>query len=204
MTNKLAPSLGILRDEVSKRWPDRSKASDGWIGDARHAAAVSDHNPNVRGMVNAIDITAQGVDANAIIAAAKEHASTNYVVYNRKIYSRKDGFVARAYTGSNPHTSHIHISILQTSAAENNKTPWLKPVGKYNLLGHLQRGMGSKARPHADVSKLQQALKISADGIFGAATEAAVKAFQRKCKLMADGVVGEKTARALGWTWRGK
>ncbi|MBQ5991587.1 MAG: spore cortex-lytic enzyme [Clostridia bacterium] len=55
-----------------------------------------------------------------------------------------------------------------------------------------------------DVSAVQKRLKQwgyysgSVDGIFGYATERAVKWFQEKNGLTADGVVGEKTAAALG------
>ena len=55
-----------------------------------------------------------------------------------------------------------------------------------------------------DVSAVQKRLKQwgyysgAGDGIFGYATERAVKWFQEKNGLTADGVVGEKTAAALG------
>ncbi|WP_277423935.1 peptidoglycan-binding protein [Bacillus sp. FJAT-42376] len=39
--------------------------------------------------------------------------------------------------------------------------------------------------------------RLSADGIFGADTEAAVIAFQKKNKLTADGIVGSQTYAAL-------
>lgn len=64
----------------------------------------------------------------------------------------------------------------------------------------------SSLRPGAkggEVAVLQQALirqhyEIKADGQFGAATEAAVKAFQIQAGLVADGVAGTATKKALG------
>lgn len=44
-----------------------------------------------------------------------------------------------------------------------------------------------------DVKKLQRALKIYEDGIFGKLTEEAVKQFQTKYGLVADGIVGPHT-----------
>lgn len=43
------------------------------------------------------------------------------------------------------------------------------------------------------VKKMQQALGISADGIFGKGTEKSVKAYQKENGLDADGMVGPKT-----------
>lgn len=125
MTWNLAPSLSNLRNEVNARWPDRSKASDGTIGDSAHSARVSDHNPNSRGSVNAIDITSRGINTGDLIAAAKRHPSVRYIIHDRTIMNRDIGsFRARRYSGSNPHTQHVHISIYQSAAAENNTTPW--------------------------------------------------------------------------------
>ncbi len=47
------------------------------------------------------------------------------------------------------------------------------------------------------VVKIQRKLRISADGIFGSQTHAAVKRFQRRKGLEVDGVVGPITRRAL-------
>lgn len=44
-----------------------------------------------------------------------------------------------------------------------------------------------------DVKKLQRALKLYEDGIFGKLTEEAVKQFQSKYGLVADGIVGPHT-----------
>ena len=63
----------------------------------------------------------------------------------------------------------------------------------------LRRGSRGK-----QVSTLQTKLKRwgyyngSIDGIFGSGTETAVRKFQRACGLTADGIVGPKTAAALG------
>ncbi|MCG8579293.1 MAG: peptidoglycan-binding protein [Bacteroidales bacterium] len=48
-----------------------------------------------------------------------------------------------------------------------------------------------------EVKKLQQALNINDDGIFGKDTEAAVKKFQQDNNLVVDGIVGPKTLEAI-------
>jgi resuscitation-promoting factor RpfB len=48
------------------------------------------------------------------------------------------------------------------------------------------------------VQKIQAQLGISADGVFGAQTERAVKRFQRRHDLVPDGIVGPLTRSALG------
>ena len=76
--------------------------------------------------------------------------------------------------------------------------------GTASSSGALKRGStGDKVR------EMQQKLKSwgyydgSADGIFGSATESAVKYFQRRNGLSADGIVGSATAAALGMTLSG-
>lgn len=121
----LAPALDRLRDEVNAKWPNRSKASDGTIGDAAHSSRTSDHNPNARGSVNAIDITASGIDTDTLIAAAKKHPSVRYIIFNRRIMNRDIGnFRSRPYSGSNPHTQHVHISLYQRRSAEESTRSW--------------------------------------------------------------------------------
>lgn len=124
MAYHLAPALDVLRAEINARWPRRDKASDGWIGDAAHQASKSDHNPNSRRSVNALDVDKDGIDVAAVIAAVQRHPSTHYWIFNRQIADRDDNWRRRAYTGSNPHDKHLHVSIRQTAAAEQDRRPW--------------------------------------------------------------------------------
>lgn len=120
----LAPSLAVLREEINRRWPGRDRTSDGWIGDTAHQAGPSDHNPNSRGSVNAIDVDDDGVPFAEVFAAIRRHPSARYVIYERTLYHRLRGWRPEPYSGSNPHDKHFHLSIDQTVAAEQDTRPW--------------------------------------------------------------------------------
>ncbi|WP_416731864.1 peptidoglycan-binding domain-containing protein [Fictibacillus sp. JL2B1089] len=49
----------------------------------------------------------------------------------------------------------------------------------------------------ANISRIQRALNISADGNFGPQTESAVKAYQKRKGLAVDGIVGQATWNTL-------
>lgn len=55
--------------------------------------------------------------------------------------------------------------------------------------GHLIK-VGSKGK---DVERIQRAVGVTADGIFGSATKKAVQAYQKRHGLEADGIVGKNT-----------
>lgn len=57
-----------------------------------------------------------------------------------------------------------------------------------------------KGDKSSTVAQVQAALKITADGVFGPATEAAVRQFQSSRGLAVDGIVGPATLKALGIT----
>lgn len=121
---RLARSLRVLWATVDECWPDRSKAVDGWIGDANHAGRISDHNPDSRGIVHALDITSAGIDAWPLVIACCVHPSTRYVIFRGRIFSSTYGFAGRTYTGQDPHHTHVHVSIRHTLLAEQSRRPW--------------------------------------------------------------------------------
>lgn len=122
MTYFLAASLKKFRDQINEAYPNRDKASDGWIGDPSHSARVSDHNPDYEdgGIVRAIDIDEDGIDTAAVVNAAITDPRVAYVIYEGRIWG---GSRWRKYNGANMHTKHIHVSIKHTAAAAKG-TAW--------------------------------------------------------------------------------
>ena len=135
---RVAKALLALRRQVDTKAPRRDKTSDGTIGDAAHATRSSDHNPWVldggAGVVTAMDVThdpAHGCDAAALAESIRRSrdARVKYIIWNRRIAnsSRVDGAAAwawRAYTGTNPHSKHVHISVLPEKARFDSEVRW--------------------------------------------------------------------------------
>ena len=125
-----------LRDQVDTWYPDRRTTSDGWIGDARHSASKSDHNPDERSgfVVRAVDIDSR-LDsseqlsiylADQIRVCAKTDKRISYIIHNGFIASKIMGFKWRRYRGINPHKKHIHISF--TKAGDKDGKPFDIPL----------------------------------------------------------------------------
>src|SRR5678815_5216989 len=105
MAWRLAKSLGVLRDQINAQWPVRAKGNDGTIGDERHQATPSDHNPNAAGVVTAMDITrdaAHGLDSRKVAQAILDSRDPRikYVISDGQICSSiVSPWVWRKYTG---------------------------------------------------------------------------------------------------------
>jgi hypothetical protein len=129
MKTRLSKSVIQFREQADDAYPDRDRRSDGTIGDARHATAKSDHNPCVRtGFVRAFDLDASldGKDATAHYLAdqirinAKSDKRIAYVIFNKRIASKRTLWRWVKYRGTNPHIKHIHISFTEAGDKDSS------------------------------------------------------------------------------------
>lgn len=199
---RVAKSLETLREQVNKAHPKRSKAADGTIGDAAHAKTKSEHNPDQYGIVRALDIThdpKNGVDARALANTllASHDPRILYIISDHRIGSSYEiGGVGawkwRAYSGADPHTGHLHISVVPDARADSTKAWAIAPAKAPESHPVLREGSKGTA-----VKLLQRILGVRQDGVFGPITEAAVRRYQHAAHLVADGIVGPMTWKAL-------
>ena len=118
-----------LREQIDENFPERSRKSDGWIGDAAHASRKSDHNPDPsNGIVRAIDVD-KNLDTRAstgsyladqIRICAKKDKRIAYVIYAGRIASLKSLWRWRSYNGINRHDHHIHISFTKKGDSDSS------------------------------------------------------------------------------------
>lgn len=127
----LTKALTRLRTDFNTIAPSRDKASDGWIGDEAHQQNTSGHNPDdtpgskaeysdsdsipeVRAIDVDKDLRQTGLTMqqciNKILASSNDLRRLKYIIFNRVIWSKSDGWRPREYTGSNTHEQHGHFS----------------------------------------------------------------------------------------------
>lgn len=132
---RLSPSLIAMEAEADAIAPNRSRASDGSIGDQEHAARLSQHNPaddltdaDLIRWVCAIDLThdpAGGFHAHdrARQIAANRDPRVRYLISDGEIWNPGSGKWS-PYTGPNKHRQHMHASIFNTATARDLTAPW--------------------------------------------------------------------------------
>lgn len=187
----LVPTLATLRAEFNSAFPGRSKSYDGWIGDAAHAKTKSDHNPDAKGRVRAVDLTAEGARgaslAEVAIAALKARGQKGYVIHNGRIANPDvQGGAWRRYTGSNPHTHHVHVS-AHTQLASSARwgvvrltPPRVSGILDRNTIALLQTLVGARVdgvMGKETIGKLQKLVGVEADGLMGPVTARAVEEY---------------------------
>lgn len=148
----IPPLLREIRKEADWIAPHRSIASDGTLGDQAHSERTSDHNPDSRGIVHAIDLThdpAHGFDARAEGERLRRRCElgleqrVKYLVsYDdaRRIDIIASQVRSPALAGkrwqwrtqsSRDHASHLHISIGTGPKIEASTDPMLRPLLVY-------------------------------------------------------------------------
>jgi len=131
MTPKLCKAGQQLRLQVDDSYPDRDRTSDGWIGDTRHSARPSDHNPDATGVVRAIDIDRDlsgkakpdlmpDLADQIRLCAKRGDKRISYVIFNGRIASSKKAWAWRPYDGINKHNHHCHISFTKKGDADGS------------------------------------------------------------------------------------
>lgn len=137
---RLAHALAQGMSELNALFPHRPQGGqEGSIGDAAHRSegTGSDHNPNAAGVVRAWDIDCTpGAPfdpqklANALAAMMRTPGKYNffgskgYVIYNRRITSWSPWGSWVPYSGKDPHTGHIHLSVGANPGEYDDVEPW--------------------------------------------------------------------------------
>lgn len=154
-----------LRGQVNLIAPNRSKASDGLVGDVNHES-TSGHFPHtVAGVgdeiVTAWDCTndpADGCDSRLLAETLRQHRDPRirYVISNREIFSSytsgsRPAWAWGPYSGVDPHTNHAHIQVLDATISDTT-TPWNLEGFDQMSVADVRTGIGQMADEGANRS----------------------------------------------------
>lgn len=228
----VVPSLRALDAELTSVAPKRTLPT--WFrGDAAHRTRPSDHNeddtPGVRSESSDSDSIPEiragdyRLPFNAPFSAesfvqwlVKECRAgritwIKYIIFNKRIWTASTGWVTRAYTGSNTHAGHVHVSSKPDTASENST----KKVGLANLLpkptppkpnpspalpvfkNGSRTNSAKKNNRGTDVATLQRFTGAKVTGSWNAETEREVRAYQKMRGLKVDGFAGPNTWKPI-------
>lgn len=134
MAWRVARSLDQLLAQLNALAPNRSRASDGSIGDAAHQlqGSASDHNPWYLGsVVTARDFThdpANGLDCNKLASAlvASRDPRIKYLIWQGRICDSRPQFSPWQWKPSSGHYQHLHLSVMANGSADDPR-PWSLP-----------------------------------------------------------------------------
>jgi len=221
-----AANMQALTNDLKNRYPGIVVYG---IGDEAHQHSASDHNEDDTSGSNsaqtdsdnipehrAIDAMLGSVfthaEADALVAKmvvdAPSQARLYYIIWNRYIWSRSNNWVIKNYTGSNPHTDHVHYSgwaaddenaagwpVVYASSGSGPTPPrlrrsWPSYMKSGNYFGHIdgpnESHGGYYTSEQPDVKAIQDRLNSigfscgKADGIFGNNTKSGVSSWQSK------------------------
>lgn len=194
----VVPCLLEGRDQMNARFPNRSKASDGTIGDTSHQASSSSHNPDLTGNpefrdgdnldeVRAIDFTTElndpSVTMEQVVQTWIERCRAGlmpwvrYIIFRRRIWHKyRNNYETRDYTGSDPHTGHVHVT-ADWDADSTGGTDW---------------GLGVISAPHNPESSGPEPLVV--DGAMGPKT---ISRWQQIMGTTVDGYISHPVSELV-------
>lgn len=195
--------MARLERDALGRWPGMTIYD---IGDPPHSRTKSGHNPDdpdrtplgggpeqtdsdnkseVRAKDFMIGPKFTKADAAELFEALSRRPANQgrllYVIYNRRIRSASSGWVDKPYTGTNPHTDHVHAS--GAAKDDDNSAGW--------DIGPISEG----ASVSAETDGLKAILTGSGSGTLGADNNLHVKI--NKLQTTLDKVLQNSTAAAL-------
>ena len=137
VVKKASPAAVALLRQATALAPKRKKASDGLLPSAAHlkASPNSDHNTGL-----AVDLThdpKNGIDCAVIFEKLKEDERVEYLIFDKKIWSRARARAGnRAYSGSNPHSKHIHVNLYADKS--DDVSPWFWWLNQPSVLNQVK------------------------------------------------------------------
>lgn len=207
----VVPNLLEGRDQLDERFPHREHGAEGTIGNKAHEGSASSHNPDESGKpeysdhdsvneVRAADFDkdlndAGGVTMEQVVQLwltylrAGQMWWIRYLIYNGRIWHRRDNFVTHTYTGNDKHESHVHVTSDFTNAADTvRNTNWhlndlvagvpTTPVVSKQL--NVDGQLGPKT-----IAKWQTIMGTPVDGVISHPSEL-VRAVQRHLRFTVD------------------
>jgi peptidoglycan hydrolase-like protein with peptidoglycan-binding domain len=218
----VAPCLDVWLGQVNLYAPNRSKRSDGSIGDARHAATSSQHNPLKlpffdTPLVRARDFTHDivgGLNNNWFVGELVKlrDPRIKYIIWNWQIWFPSSGWAK--YDGINGHKTHLHISVVDNKSILTRaplripgfplsgipSIPAVPPTGRRNLAEEMfgedvwkVQNWFNRMYPRYEDTPIPRVEPPR----FGPQTKRVVMEFQRAVKLAPDGVIGPQTWAAM-------
>jgi peptidoglycan hydrolase-like protein with peptidoglycan-binding domain len=170
-------ALGLGQGGVLER--KRSEPPRKGRGEGRKKEHARSSRPRRGGGVADLQ-RAIGVAPDGVFGPATERAL--------KRWQRRHGLEADGVAG--PQTRRA-LGLGQGRVLKRKRSRAGRAGGGHQRAKHHQRRGGG-------VADLQRAIGVTPDGVFGPATERALKRWQRRHGLAADGVAGPQTRRALG------
>ncbi|MFC5380366.1 VCBS repeat-containing protein [Aquipuribacter nitratireducens] len=102
--------------------------------------------PEQKAMADAFVAWATGPDPRGVAGGNAHRMGVQYLIWNKRIWNARSGW--KAYTGSSPHTDHVHVS-LSWDGAWKRTSWWDGTVVTRFDQGPCQFFVGEPARPYS-------------------------------------------------------